>query len=848
MKKHFLYLASLLLSVLVISCSEQQELSVQTNGVSFTIDKFIEDTPSSLATKTSVDPSNNFAITWANGDTVGIFPLEGFQEPFKIPANQVGQSSVSFNGGYWQIKDGLSYNAYYPFSTKNFQSSDMVTKIPVTYVGQYQNGHDCNAGAYDYTYSDWSTASMGNVNFAFHHLGSFLVLSLPLPATATYTQLTLQSSSANLPTKGTYDLTAATPSFMADANSLSSTFEMELTDFRGTKDEVAVFYMMIPPMDLTGSTVRVTLTAENGSCSYTLDNMSRVFQAGKLYRRTGTLVDTSVTGTVDPWEDEEETPTPEYVDLGLSVKWATFNIGATKPEEYGDYFAWGATEPLYEAGYAQENPQQHWKDGKADGYTWVNTPYQTVKDAYLASSSAVWTKYLGSTPFDWYADPSASEEDALKAILDPEDDAAHVNWGDKWRMPTKEEQDELRNNCTWTWTTLNGVNGYKVQSKKPGYTDNWVFLPAAGMRIGTNLVGVGEEGDYRSCSLDLNYYIEAKHAYYLLFDQGSVEFTSPDRQYGFSIRPVYSSEDLAAGITGITLNKSSLSMHPDDTETLVATVSKIAGAVVSDQVVWYSSNENIAYVTTSGKVYAFQPGTATITAKTVFGGFEASCTVTVTPVYEYVDLGLSVKWATMNVGANAPEEYGDYFAWGETEPLYEAGWAQENPQAHWKDGKEGGYAWSSYIYCNGAISTLTKYNKDSSYGYNGFTDNKTILEPEDDAAHVNWGGDWRMPTKAEQVELLNNCTWTWTTLHGHNGYKVQSKKTGYTDKWIFLPAAGSRINGDLNSVGDYASYWASSINPDIPYYPCYLYFNSYSHSWGCNNDRCDGRSVRPVCP
>lgn len=847
MKKHFLYLASLLLSVLVISCSEQQELSVRTNGVSFTIDKFVEDTPSSLATKTSVDPSNNFAITWANGDTVGIFPLEGFQEPFKIPANQVGQSSVSFNGGYWQIKDGLSYNAYYPFSTKNFKSSDMVTKIPVTYVGQYQNGHGCNAGAYDYTYSDWSTASMGNVNFAFHHLGSFLVLSLPLPATATYTQLTLQSSSANLPTKGTYDLTAATPSFMADANSLSSTLEMELIDFSGTKDEVAVFYMMIPPMDLTGSTVRVTLTAENGSCSYTLDNMSRVFQAGKLYRRTGTLVDTSVTGTVDPWEDEDDdTPAYEYVDLGLPSKtlWATFNIGATKPEEYGDYFAWGATEPWYETGYAQDGIG-HWKSNIDGGYTWNHTPYQTasISDFAFNIEDTKWTKYLGSVTTS-YKDPSAIDANAVKIVLDPEDDAAHVNWGEDWRMPTVDEWAELVNEeyCSLTWTTLHGINGYEIRSKVVGYTDNWIFLPAASYRNGGGLGEVGMSGHYWSSSMIP---LDPAYAAHLLFSSDECILVGSSRNAGCSVRPVRSDVQ-NCGITGISLDKTSASVTVGSIETLTATVESNAGSR-NTQVEWSSSNTSVATVDYSGKVTAISAGTTTITAKTVFGGFTASCTVTVTPVYEYVDLGLSVKWATMNVGANAPEEYGDYFAWGETEPYYEAGWAQENPQAHWKDGKSAGYNWSTYKYCKGSYNTMTKYSTDGNYGSNGFTDYKTVLDLEDDAAHVNWGGNWRMPTYMEQDELLNNCTWTWTTLNGVNGYKVQSNKPGYTDNWIFLPAANYRIESNLTSVGWYGMYWSCSLTTDDPLNAYGLSFYSGGVGWS-DLDRSWGRSVRPVCP
>jgi hypothetical protein len=135
---------------------------------------------------------------------------------------------------------------------------------------------------------------------------------------------------------------------------------------------------------------------------------------------------------------------------------------------------------------------------------------------------------------------------------------------------------------------------------------------------------------------------------------------------------------------------------------------------------------------------------------------------------EYVDLGLSVKWATFNLGASAPEEYGDYFAWGETEPKAKYGWAQ--------------YKWG-----NGENKALTKYCNKAAYGVDGFTDNLTQLLPEDDAAHVNWDGNWRMPTAAEFDELINNCTIEKSTMNGVNGYLLTSKINGNS---IFLPMAG----------------------------------------------------------
>lgn len=184
-----------------------------------------------------------------------------------------------------------------------------------------------------------------------------------------------------------------------------------------------------------------------------------------------------------------------------------------------------------------------------------------------------------------------------------------------------------------------------------------------------------------------------------------------------------------------------------------------------------------------------------------------------------VDLGLSVKWANMNVGATTPEGYGDYFAWGETAT------------------KET-YNMSTYFDTNDGGSTFTKYNNESG---------KTVLDPEDDAAHVNWGGSWRMPTKAEWQELIDKCTWTWTTQNGINGYKVTSKKAGYTDKFIFLPAAGNREDSDLNFVGSGSVYWSSSLSEFDSYNAWYVYFNSDDHDFSYYG-RYLGESVRPVLP
>ena len=188
---------------------------------------------------------------------------------------------------------------------------------------------------------------------------------------------------------------------------------------------------------------------------------------------------------------------------------------------------------------------------------------------------------------------------------------------------------------------------------------------------------------------------------------------------------------------------------------------------------------------------------------------------------DYVDLGLpsGIKWATKNLGASKPSDYGDYYAWGETEP---------KPNA--------GYSWDTYKW--GTKDNLTKYNK---------TDGKMILDPADDAATAKLGSSWRMPTPAEIEELLspNNCTWTWITQDNVNGYEVKSNKNGNS---IFLPAAGIREGSYLNGAGSLGEYWSSSLSTaSSASVAPFLYFNSDKHAW-YNNHLFYGLPVRPVRP
>ena len=618
----------------------------------------------------------------------------------------------------------------------------------------------------------------------------------------------------------------------------------------------------------------------------------------------GEVVSTSATYIVAVTSDieykanfkEKEENGHSYVDLGLpsGLKWATCNVGANAPEEYGDYFAWGETSP-----------------------------------------NSIYSGNLSTLP--------------LTA------DAARVNWGGNWRMPTKAEQDELSdtNNCTWTWTTQNGVNGYKVRSKKNG---NSIFLPAAGSRSGDDLYSEGRYGYYWSSSLNTSYNSEA---YELFFKSTAVSCEDHARGYRESVRavcepstpaptPIVCTVSVSTN-TGGTATASANSVGQGGSVTLTATPNEgyvfvnwtVNGEVVStsnpytatitansefvanfEKIEWFrlknvnngyylsftnhdsyttNSRDNagmgvVAYaessedqlfrfeggdngkfyivsksgyyiyctywqchahktlktqftVEKSGDYYTIYQAESLDQGKAAYGylapqtegsGKIVYCDNAASNGYktwslvlnnkeenehEYVDLGLpsGIKWATCNVGANSPEEYGDYFAWGETEP---------------KDY----YDWSTYKYCNGSPSTLTKYCVDS---YRGTVDNKTTLELTDDAARVNWGDKWRMPTKAEQDELRNtsNCTWTWTTQNGVNGYKVTSVVNGNS---IFLPAAGYRRYDGRNEGGSRAYYWSTLLNTSGNSEAYFLYFDLDNVAWS-GSGRYYGFSVRAVC-
>lgn len=395
------------------------------------------------------------------------------------------------------------------------------------------------------------------------------------------------------------------------------------------------------------------------------------------------LISTSVEESSDTEEEDIDISGKlnghAYVDLGLpsGTLWATCNVGANSPTEYGNYYSWGETET--KSNYSKNT------------YSYYGTP----------------------------------------VTLSDNNDVAHIKWGETWRIPTKDDFDEIKNNCDWEWTIQSGQNGYKVI----GPNGKSIFLPAAGNHM-------NDVPYYKDtyCLYWLSTSASEERAWYCELCPDHRVTYKGDRYLGLTIRPVCVSD----------LNQS----HTQ------------------------SNDEN-----------------------------------------GWVDLGLpsGTLWATCNVGANSPEEYGDFFAWGETKP---------------KD---------TYLYYN--------------YTYH---ENTTVLPNNSDVASVRLGNGWRIPTKNEFEELQRKCTWTMTIMKGKKGYKV----TGSNGCYIFIPAAGYYTWRDVgfqlsdgstydgyDGEGSIGRYWSSSIDENDTEQASYLLFNfDYDPKFLSidNIDRYYGHSIRPV--
>ena len=386
------------------------------------------------------------------------------------------------------------------------------------------------------------------------------------------------------------------------------------------------------------------------------------------------------------------------VDMGLSVKWSSANLGATEQEGAGDYYAWGEINAKTE-------------------FNWET--YKWGKFSYTKSN---FTKYNHLSRYGVL--------DYLSR-LETIDDVAHMKLGGDWRIPTIDELIELfstwRNaDYRWEWIDENEHCGWSVTYLVNG---NTIFLPAA-RRKGENIF-IPEGVPFGSYwSSDLSTGSSSSSAKCLEFQKspGRFEVFLCERCSGLQVRPV------------------------------------------------------------CGPRVAFQP----------VSDFKIAA----------VDIGLSVKWANSNLGATAPEGYGDYYAWGETR-------------------SKKTYSWKNYKWCNGTHDSLTKYNTSTDFGKIA---DRSPFSDSDDAAHVILGGKWRLPSISEIDELLAtrenaDYKWEWKTINGQRGWTITYLGNGNS---IFIPAAGYRQDDNYVSFGEAGLFWCKSINSESPDKVICFHYDQYS--------------------
>lgn len=473
----------------------------------------------------------------------------------------------------------------------------------------------------------------------------------------------------------------------------------------------------------------------------------------------------------------------DWVDLGLpsGLLWATCNVGATNHTDYGNYYAWGETAPK-------------------EIYSW-----DTYR--YCNGSQTTLTKYCNNANFGYNG-----FTDEL-TTLDASDDAATANWGSVWRMPTFDEFNELITNCTVTYLDY---PEYEVPGRLfVGPNGNSIFLPLASEHSDNDMFNP-VPAHYWSSSLYTGIPI---CAWQLYFDPDtSFMHYSGYRSYGRTVRPVCNREivdSLPTVITGtasdITASRATISgyLFSDGGAGVVCGVMFGTSANNLTQCIYSSSGIGEFTVNLTGLMYStiyYYRAFAINRTGTVYGEvkqFTTSESAGSLNEHSYIDLGLpsGTLWSTCNVGASNPEDYGDYYAWGETIP--------------------------KMVYSNGSYT---------------YTDHPVTLPSSADAATVNWGAGWRIPTNEELEELLTDCTVIWTTQNGVNGRLF----TGPNGNSIFLPAAGWRSGSSLNDADSSGFYWTSSSYSTKSFYVKRLYFDSdncYIYGGGGYM----GFSVRAVC-
>ena len=501
--------------------------------------------------------------------------------------------------------------------------------------------------------------------------------------------------------------------------------------------------------------------------------------------------------------------------------WATKNVGAEEPWECGYYFWWGDT-----VGYARS--EGTWTDygsdeGYYDGVTWVSsTGEQMSSDPFTPSLCPTYGKNNAALLSAGYIDSTGN--------LVAAHDAATVHLGLPWRMPTSDEIVALVNNCTTTWITTNGVSG-RLVTGKGDYANRSIFLPAAGYGDAfSNLHYPNSLGIVWSSTPDSS---RSNYAWDLRFRSSSFGRSSNSRRDGGQcVRPVRDDGGTVNMYTYmVTYKPGANGSGVQQTATKTHGVAlALKGAIFTR-----SGYTQTGWSTSDGgsKAYDLNASYTSNAAITLYPYWTAHSG---TDTHDSVQLWEGGPyWATTNIGAEKPEDYGYYFWWGDT-----VGYKREGDAWVASDGSSRNFEFYG--------ENTPAYDKSiDKLKSEGWITMDGILAPEHDAAQVHWGGDWRMPTKQEESDLNSKCDWTWTAMNGVMGYVVRGRG-GYSSASIFLPAAGYGYGTSLHLAGSSGNYWSSVPDSDNDY--------GYSYSWCLDfysgyhgtyyNCRYYGWPIRPV--